>query len=226
VRHMSAVGVVLAGGSGTRMGAEVPKQLLDLGGRPILMHSVAAFDAAPEIDEILVVVVAAYLDRVRELCAASGVASRIRVIAGGHTRTDSTRLALEELAGLDAERVVLVHDAARPLVSPALIGRCVQALAAARAVTAAVPSTDTIATVAGGIVTGIGDRALLRRVQTPQGFRLGTLRRAYALAGADPGFVATDDTSVVLRYLPEVAVHLKVTTPIDLALAETLLRAR
>jgi 2-C-methyl-D-erythritol 4-phosphate cytidylyltransferase len=233
---MSAVGVVLAGGTGTRMGGEVPKQLLELAGRPILLHAVAAFQAAPEIDEIVVMMAPAYVDAVRELLVAEGFGKVSRVLAGGATRTESTRLALAGLG--DTDRDVLLHDAARPLVTAGLIGDCVRALAAAAAVTAAVASTDTVATVAsrGGsvVITGIADRAAIRRVQTPQGFRLATIRLAYALADADPGFVATDDTSVVVRYLPDVAVqvvegeetNIKVTTPADLALAETLLTAR
>jgi 2-C-methyl-D-erythritol 4-phosphate cytidylyltransferase len=233
---MSAVGVVLAGGTGTRMGGEVPKQLLELAGRPILVHAVAAFQAAAEIDEIVVMMAPAHLEAVRALLAGQGFGKVTRVLAGGATRTESTRLALAELG--DADRDVLLHDAARPLVTAGLIGDCVRALATAEAVTAAVASTDTVATVVtrGGsvVITGINDRSAIRRVQTPQGFRLATIRRAYTLADADPGFVATDDTSVVLRYLPDVAVHvvegeetnIKVTTPADLALAETLLRAR
>jgi 2-C-methyl-D-erythritol 4-phosphate cytidylyltransferase len=235
---MSTVGVVLAGGTGTRMGGEVPKQLLELAGRPVLVHAVAAFQAAPEIDEVVVMMAPAYLDVVAELLAGLGSGTPTRVLPGGATRTESTRLALAALG--DGARDVLLHDAARPLVTARLIGDCVRALATAEAVTAAVASADTIATVAtrgdGAVITGIGDRALLRRVQTPQGFRLATIRRAYALADADDrsGFVATDDTSVVLRYLPDVLVHvvegeesnLKVTTPGDLALAESLLRAR
>lgn len=233
---MPAVAVVLAGGIGTRMGGAVPKQLIELAGRPILLHAVAAFDAAPEIDEIAVLMAPAYVEQVRAMLAAERYGTLIHVAAGGSTRTESTRLALAALG--DADRTVLLHDAARPLVTPALIGECVRALESADAITAAVASTDTVATVAvrdaGMVITGIGDRALLRRVQTPQGFRLSTIRRAYALADADPGFVATDDTSVVLRYLPDVAVrvvegdeaNIKITTPADLALAAAILGAR
>jgi 2-C-methyl-D-erythritol 4-phosphate cytidylyltransferase len=242
VRLMSTVGVVLAGGIGTRMGGERPKQLLQLAGRPVLLHAVAAFQAAPEIDEVVVMMTPAYLDEVRELLAALTSGTPTRVLPGGATRTESTRLALAAVG--HGARDVLLHDAARPLVTARLIGECVRALQVAEAVTAAVASTDTVATVAasgglgggGVVITGIGERASLRRVQTPQGFRLATIRRAYALADADDrsGFVATDDTSVVLRYLPDVPVHvvegeesnLKVTTPADLALAETLLAAR
>jgi 2-C-methyl-D-erythritol 4-phosphate cytidylyltransferase len=235
---MSVVGVVLAGGAGTRMGGEVPKQLLPLGGRPVLLHAVAAFDAAPEIDEIVVMMAPAYVDVVADLLVGLGSGTPTRVLPGGATRTESTRLALAALG--DGPRDVLLHDAARPLVTARLIGDCVRALSGAEAVTAAVASTDTVASVAphgdGVVITRIDDRASIRRVQTPQGFRLATIRAAYALADADAesGFVATDDTSVVLRYLPDVRVHviegeesnIKVTTPIDLALAEATLTAR
>jgi 2-C-methyl-D-erythritol 4-phosphate cytidylyltransferase len=233
---MSVVAVVLAGGVGTRMGGELPKQLIELAGRPILLHSVEAFEAAPEVDEILVLMAPTHLQQVRDLLAAAAVGKVSHVAAGGATRTESTRLALGLLDGRDG--IVLFHDAARPLVTPGLIGSCVRALRTADAVTAAVASVDTVASVASGadglVVTGIADRASLRRVQTPQGFRLSTIRRAFAVADADPGFVATDDTSVVLRALPDVAVHvvegdesnIKITTPADLALAETILRSR
>jgi ribitol-5-phosphate 2-dehydrogenase (NADP+) / D-ribitol-5-phosphate cytidylyltransferase len=235
---MVTVGVVLAGGTGTRMGGEVPKQLLELAGRPILLHAVAAFQAAPEIDEIVVMMAPAYLDGVRDLLATLGSRTPTRVLPGGSTRTSSTRLALAALG--DTPRDVVLHDAARPLVTARLIGDCVRALSHAEAVTAAVVSTDTVATVTGrgadAVITGIGDRDSLQRVQTPQGFRLATIRQAYALAEADAGsgFAATDDTSVVLRYLKDVPVHvvageesnLKVTTPGDLALAEAMLEAR
>jgi 2-C-methyl-D-erythritol 4-phosphate cytidylyltransferase len=233
---MSVVAVVLAGGVGSRMGGELPKQLIELAGRPILLHSIAAFEAAPEVDEIVVLMAATHLQQVRDLLASAGFDKVSHVAAGGATRTESTRLALALLDGHDG--VVLFHDAARPLVTPELIGACVRALGTADAVTAAVASVDTVASVASGagglVVTGITDRASLRRVQTPQGFRLSTIRRAFAVADADPAFVATDDTSVVLRALPEVAVHvvegdetnIKITTPADLALAETILRSR
>ena len=218
------------------MGGGLPKQLIELDGRPILMHSVAAFEAAPEVSEIIVLMAASHLQQVRDLLTSAGFDKLTHVAAGGATRTESTRLALALLDGRDG--LVLFHDAARPLVTPELIGACVRALATADAVTAAVASVDTVASVAAGaagwVVTGIADRASLRRVQTPQGFRLSTIRRAFAVADADPGFLATDDTSVVLHALPDVAVHvvegdetnIKITTPADLALAETILRSR
>jgi len=229
---MRTVAVVLAGGSGERFGTPVPKQLLPLAGRPMIEHSVAAFERAPAVDQILVVMAAGHAERVRALLGTGGYAKLSNVIDGGATRTGSTRCAIAELG--DEECDVLFHDAARPLVSQQIIAGCVAALADHRAVGVAVPSSDTIAVVSDGLMTAIPRRDSLARCQTPQGFRLSVIRRAYQLADADPGFgelPATDDCGIVLRYLPELGVHvvpgsernIKITYPRDLAVAEALL---
>jgi 2-C-methyl-D-erythritol 4-phosphate cytidylyltransferase len=230
---MRTVAVVLAGGSGERFGTPVPKQLLPLAGRPMIEHSVAAFEQAPAVDKILVVMAAGHAERVRALLGTGGYAKLSNVIDGGATRTESTRCALAELG--DEECDVLFHDAARPLVSQQTIAGCAAALADHRAVGVAVPSSDTIAVVSDGLMTAIPRRDSLARCQTPQGFRLSVIRRAYQLADADPAFgelPATDDCGIVLRYLPELGVHvvpgsernIKITYPRDLAVAEALLR--
>ena len=230
---MRTVAVVLAGGSGARFGTPVPKQLLPLAGRPMIEHSVAAFEQAPAVDQILVVMSAGHAEQVRALLGTGGYAKLSNVIDGGLTRTGSTRCAIAELG--DEECDVLFHDAARPLVDQPMIAACLAALAAHRAVGVAVPSPDTIAVVSDGVMTGMPHRDSLVRCQTPQGFRLSVIRRAHELAAADPGFgdlPATDDCGIVLRYLPEVKVHvvagsernIKVTYPRDLQVAEALLR--
>jgi 2-C-methyl-D-erythritol 4-phosphate cytidylyltransferase len=230
---MRTVAVVLAGGSGERFGTPVPKQLLPLAGRPMIEHSVAAFERAPTVDRILVVMAAGHAGQVRALLGTGGYAKLSNVIDGGATRTESTRRAIAELG--DDECDVLFHDAARPLVSQQTIADCVAALADHPAVGVAVPSSDTIAVVSDGLMTAIPRRDSLARCQTPQGFRLSVIRRAYQLADADPGFgelPATDDCGIVLRYLPELGVHvvpgselnIKITYPRDLAIAEALLR--
>ena len=229
---MQMVAVVLAGGSGERFGTPVPKQLLPLAGRPMIEHSVAAFERAPAVDRILVVMAAGHADEVRALLKAGGYAKLGKVIDGGPTRTASTRRAIAELG--EDECDVLFHDAARPLVSQQTIAACAAALADHPAVGVAVPSSDTIAVVSDGVMTAIPRRDSLARCQTPQGFRLSVIRRAYQLAGADPRFgelPATDDCGIVLRYLPELGVHvvpgsdrnIKITYPRDLAIAEALL---
>lgn len=232
---MRTVAVVLAGGSGQRFGTSVPKQLLPLAGRAIIEHSVAAFDEAPGIDDILVVMTPGHAGEVAALLAAGGYRKVRDVIEGGSTRTESTRLAIAALGADDC--YVLFHDAARPLVDQQIIASCLTALAAHPAVGVAIPSSDTIAVVSDGVMTGMPPRETLMRCQTPQGFRLSVIREAHELAARDPGFAdlpATDDCGVVLRYLPQVGVrvamgserNIKVTFPRDLELAETLLRAR
>ena len=231
---MRTVAVVLAGGSGERFGTALPKQLLPLAGKPLIEHSVAAFEQAPGIDAILVVMAAGHAERAAGLLAGTGYRKLTKVIAGGATRVDSTRAAIAELG--EDECCVLFHDAARPLVSQAVIASCVEALASCQAVGVGVPSSDTVAIVGDGVMTGMPRRDSLVRCQTPQGFRLSVIRRAHKLAAADPGFgglPATDDCGIVLRYLPDVSVHIvagserniKITYPADLAVAEALLAA-
>jgi len=230
---MHTVAVVLAGGSGERFGGGVPKQLLPLAGRPLIEHSVAAFDQAPGVDTVLVVMTAGHADRAKDLLAGNGYRKLTKVIVGGRTRVESTWRAIAELGGTECD--VLFHDAARPLVDQQVIADCVAALAGHRAVGVAVPSSDTIAVVSGGVIAGMPRRDSLVRCQTPQGFRLSVIRKAHELAAADPCFgdlPATDDCGIVLRYLPEEKVHIvpgserniKITYPRDLAVAEALLR--
>ena len=229
---MRTVAVVLAGGSGERLGTSVPKQLLPFAGRPLIEHSVAAFDEAHGVDSVLVVMAASHAGQAREVLAAGGYRKLAGVIPGGMTRVESTRRAIGELGD---ECDVLFHDAARPLVDQQIIAACVTALAEHRAVGVAVPSSDTIALVSEGIMVAMPRRDSLVRLQTPQGFRLSIIRRAHELAAADTRFgelPATDDCGIVLRYLPDVRVHiipgnernLKITFPRDLAVAEALLR--
>lgn len=229
---LRTVAVVLAGGTGARLGAPVPKQLLALAGRTVLEHTVRALHACPEVDELLVVMHADHVEQARSLLLGPDLPRLTRVLAGGEDRDASTRQALEALG--DEECNVLLHDAVRPLVTPRLVTDCVAALGACEAVTVAVPSTDTLLRVdSEGRVLEVPDRTELRRSQTPQGFRLGVLRRAYALAVGDPR-PATDNCGVVLRHLPEVTVRVvpgdehnfKITHRLDLLVAEELLRRR
>ena len=235
---MRMVAVVLAGGSGLRFGADVPKQLLRLDGRTLIEHCVAAFNQAPGVDEVLVVMPAAHIGEAAKLLDGGGFSKLAGIIEGGTTRPGSTRQAIAAIgARLRAMRIgdcgVLLHDAARPLVGQRIIANCVAALSEADAVGVAVPTSDTIVVVADGVMTRMPRRDSLLRCQTPQGFRWSVLARAHDLALADPDFSPTDDCGVVLRYLPDVPVrvvagsehNLKITYPRDLAIAETLLQA-
>lgn len=228
------VAVVLGGGTGTRIGAAVPKQLLTLNGRTLVEHCVTAFadfagaDGEAAIDEILLVMPRAYHDEAKRL-----VGDRVSaIISGGAARSDSVRNALAYI-GLRYDKAktgVLIHDAARPLVTRQIITDCMAALKEHDAVGTAVPTSDTILTVENGVIAHVPPRETQYRAQTPQCFRLETIMRAHAIAAADPAFQPTDDCGVVLRYLPETPVHIvagsetniKITYPNDLAIAEAL----
>ena len=229
---MRMVAVVLGGGVGQRLGAGMPKQLLTLGGMTLIERCVAAFEAAPGVDEILVVMARGYTGKVAALLAEGGYRKVTGVIEGGQTRPDSTRVALAAIAAdRPGDCGVLLHDAARPLVDQRIIADCVAALAEHDAAGVAVPASDTMVVTADGVMRSMPRRETLHRCQTPQCFRLSVISRAHELAAADPGFSPTDDCGVVMRYLPGVPVHIvpgserniKVTYPQDLAVAEALL---
>ena len=235
---MRMVAVVLGGGLGQRLGAGMPKQLLILGGKTLVERCVAAFQAAPGIDEILVVMARGYTGQVEALLAKGGLADGYPkvtgVIEGGRGRPDSVRAALAAIASSVAEDCgVLLHDAARPLVDQRIIADCVAALQVHDAAGVAVPASDTMVVTDHGVMQSMPRRETLHRCQTPQCFRLSVISRAHELAAADPGFSPTDDCGVVMRYLPDVPVHIvpgserniKVTYPQDLAVAEALLKS-
>jgi len=229
------VAVVLGGGTGTRFGGALPKQLLMLNGKTLVEHCVSAFAGVPRndngqgIDEIVLVMPPAYHDEANRLVGTQVGA----IIEGGATRPDSVRNALAHIRARydEAETGVLIHDAARPLVTQRIIAACISALHRHDAVGTAVQSSDTILAVENGTISHVPPREILYRAQTPQCFRLATIAQAHDLAAADPAFQPTDDCGVVLHYLPDVPVHivpgsetnLKVTFPSDLAIAEALL---
>ena len=246
---MRTVAVVLAGGTGLRIGGDLPKQLQLLGGKTLLERSVAAFDSAPGVSEVVVVMAAPYLAEARRMLFGR-YAKVSHVIAGGADRPDSTSRAIDLLTrtcepgalagaagagGADqADCNVLFHDAARPLVDQRIIADCVAALAECEALGVVVPTADTIVRLADDRMVAIPPREELGRCQTPQAFRLSVIRRAYELAAADRAagtLRATDDCGMVLRYLPQVEVraiagserNMKITYPADLRIAESLL---
>ncbi|MGA8216974.1 MAG: 2-C-methyl-D-erythritol 4-phosphate cytidylyltransferase [Solirubrobacterales bacterium] len=214
--------MIAAAGSGQRLGAGGPKAFVELAGRPMLEWSLHAFRAASTIAEIVVAAPPAQEEAVAE----QGVVA----VAGGDHRSESVANAL----ALCAEEIVVVHDAARPLVTPGLIDAMVEELAAqegAAGMVAATPVTDTIKQVGGeGQVDRTLDRAGLWAVQTPQVFRADELRKA--LSDPDSLPAASDDAMLVERRGGRIAIHssspdnIKVTTPFDLRVAELLLRER
>ncbi len=200
------VAVVLAGGSGSRFGADRPKQFLLLGGKTILEHSVDAFERHGEISEIAIVGNPGFLDDVREIATRRGWKKLRHILPGGRERYDSSLAAIKAYAGREVN--LIFHDAVRPLVSQSIISRVVEALREHSAVNVAVPAVDTILERSGNFIASVPDRSRLMRSQTPQAFRLSLIEEAYRHALSDPNFRATDDCGVVLRYLPEARILL------------------
>jgi 2-C-methyl-D-erythritol 4-phosphate cytidylyltransferase len=223
------IAVILAAGESSRMGGGTPKVLLPIAGKLVLEWSVAAFQSTPDVGSIVVVAHPAHITAVSAVVAT--VPKVEAVIPGGATRSASVREALKVIAAPGG--VVLVHDAARPLITGDSISALVAALDGARAATIAEPARDTILTVDGGHVADIPDRARTWHAQTPQGFSLETLRAAYEASGPDvPDF--TDDCSIVRRFLPNVPIAVvagaganpKITSASDLPLVEKILADR
>lgn len=222
-----AAAVIPAAGAGLRLGG-VPKSFVPLAGRPILQHSIEPFLADPRVEHVVVALAADAAADTPEWLRA--LAPRVRCVQGGETRGDSVHAALAAVPA--SANVILVHDAARPLLTRALVRRAIDAAAAGRSVVAAVPVTDTVQQVdPAGTIIATPDRDMLRNAQTPQAFPSDVIRAAYARARAD-GIRATDDAALVIRYGGTVSViegeveNLKITVLIDLAIAEALLHAR
>jgi ribitol-5-phosphate 2-dehydrogenase (NADP+) / D-ribitol-5-phosphate cytidylyltransferase len=224
------IAVLLAGGVGVRIGLDIPKQLLKVAGRTLLEHTLAVLDGHPLVDEVVVMMAPGHLDAVRAIVRSGGYRKVATIEEGGESRNETTQRALAAI-GDDGESHVLFHDAVRPLLSARIITECFEALEVHPAVDVAIPSADTIIEVGpDNTIRDIPPRATLRRGQTPQAFRSSVIRRAYELADQDPDFEATDDCTVVLRYLPDEPIwvvrgderNMKVTDPIDVYIADKL----
>lgn len=203
---MKHIAIILAGGSGRRMGGALPKQFLKVNNRTILEYTIDNFERAECIDEIAIVTHPDYVNEMQEIIAANPWKKVANILLGGKERTDSTLSALRAYT-TDDDRL-LIHDGVRPLVSQSIITNVCSALAEFDAVNLAIPAVDTIIEVKDGVMVAAPRRDLLRQVQTPQGFKRETLAKAYEQALADPDFMATDDCGVVFKYHPATAIKI------------------
>ena len=217
--------ILAAAGSSQRMGGE--NKLLD--GMPVLAHTLRAVDAAQSVDEIVIAAREEDLLTYAELCKTYGIRKPVKVVVGGATRQESVlRAALEARA--DA-KLLAVQDGARPLVTPELFDAVVLRAAVCAAAAPAVPVHDTIKLARDRRVTETPDRSMLFAVQTPQVFDAGLLKAALQSALTEHAAL-TDDCSAVERLGKEVYLtdgdeeNIKITTPLDLIVAETILRRR
>jgi 2-C-methyl-D-erythritol 4-phosphate cytidylyltransferase len=226
--------IVLAGGDGNRFGGETPKQFIRLAGDPILLRTVRAL-ADVAIDRLVVVSHASWIAETERLLATISLPFPVSVVAGGATRNESTWNGLRSLDA-DDDDVVLVHDAVRPLLPREVVLRSIEPVLSGRAdaTDTVIPSADTLVIVEDDQVVEIPDRGRYRRGQTPQTFRKRTLTEAYEAAERAGDLGATDDCSLVLRHVPGVRllavagdeVNLKITTRIDLVLADRMIQMR
>lgn len=214
--------IIVAGGKGLRMGSELPKQFLNVGGKPVLMRTIEAFYNFDKSIRIIVALSASYREHWSKLCKGYGFSVYHEVVEGGETRFHSVKNGLE----LVGEGWVAVHDAVRPFTSISLLKTCFDAAKQYKAVIPVIDVTDSLREIVGENDSKIVDRSKYRMVQTPQVFESALLIKAYE---TDFSESFTDDASVVEIYGH--AIHLvegeraniKITTPFDLDLGEVIL---
>jgi 2-C-methyl-D-erythritol 4-phosphate cytidylyltransferase len=220
------VAIIVAAGRGERAGGGRAKQFRVVSGTPIIIHTLSKFERCERVAEVIVVAPAGSAAETLALARRHQLVKVKRAIEGGRTRAESVLNGLGAVS--DATDVVAIHDGVRPFVTPQEIDRVVSEAERTGAAILAQPAFDTIKEVEGGRVVGTPERARLWRAQTPQCFRLDILRRAYELA---PNLEATDDSALVERLGIIVSVveggphNIKITTPLDFALAEVMLKS-
>jgi len=204
------IAIILAGGIGSRVGGQTPKQLLPLqDGRSILEHSIDAFEQAPCIDEIAVVMHPDFMEEARQLCERNNWQKVQKIIPGGNERWESSWHAI--LAYMEESGASLwLHDAARPFVSQRILADVAEALKEHEAVTVAVPVTDTLYKVESGKrkVESVPSRSEYMRAQTPQAFHLDVLADAYMRALEADYNMATDDAGIVRKFAPKHPIYI------------------
>ncbi|MHB8842041.1 MAG: 2-C-methyl-D-erythritol 4-phosphate cytidylyltransferase [Candidatus Aquicultor sp.] len=229
--------LIVAAGKGTRMGAEGGKQFLPLAGKPVLAHTLAAFQQASSIDTIIVITAEENFDRCLSLidtysiAKANGMNGTNRVVIGGSERQDSVYNGLKAAREFERVKIAVVHDGARPLVTPRLIDDVITNLVECDGVVVGIPAKDTIKLVGGGFVVETPNRSKTWQVQTPQAFLFEPLLRAHENARAED-FYGTDDSMLMERYGSKIKVimgleeNIKITTPVDLVLAGVIVESR
>lgn len=197
------IAVILAAGSGKRLGGDIPKQFVTVGPKMVIEYSIEQFQQHLDIDEIAVVTSADFMDIVNGIKANPAYSKLKTVLLGGAERYQSSLAAIRHYA-CRPEAVLLIHDAARPLVSRQIINDVLAMMKTHNAAVVAIPATDTVLySQDNRRVTEIPPRSQMYYAQTPQAFRQKTIQRAFEIGLRDDQFNPTDDSGVVLRYLPE-----------------------
>ena len=222
---MKKTAIIVAGGTGQRMGTALPKQFLAIEGKTILLHTIGQFVATFSDINFVIVLPETYIQDGKDLIAASGLTQQFQFVAGGDTRFQSVKNGLTQV---DPDSIVFVHDAVRCLLTPDLIQRCYQQALEKGSAIPAVSSTDTIR-ITEGTSHHVVDRANVMMIQTPQTFKAANLQKAfeqdYQQAFTDEANVL--ETSGTKVYLIDGEYeNIKITRPLDLAIAEYILAKR
>ncbi len=231
---MRNIGIILAGGTGSRFGLEIPKQFAKLAGKSIIEHTIEVFEQHALIDEICIVIHPDWIWKIEEIVNDNNFAKVKKILSGGEERKDSSLSAIEAYSLEEKNLNMIFHDAVRPFVDTRIIEKCVEALQHYNAVDVAIPATDTIIEVDKKIIKNIPERAKMMQGQTPQCFRLETIKKAYALASEDSSFKPTDDCGVVKKYLPHEEIYvvdgsmknIKITHAQDIFMADKLFQLK
>ncbi len=227
---MRVSAVLAAGGTGTRMSSGLPKQFIEISGKPILVHTVEAISAIDDVDRILIALPSEHISAAEAILRNHPVRAEVRCVAGGASRQESVRRGVAHV--VPDPDVIMVHDAVRPLCGRDLVLRVLNAAWKQGAAVPGLPATETIQRVSrAGRVLATPPREELYAIQTPQAFHAGILRSALEKAHRE-GFVGTDESSVVrwaghrVMVVPGSPENIKITRPLDLQIAEILLSAK
>lgn len=227
------IAIILAAGSGTRMGSKTPKQFIEIEGKTLMEYSISAFEQNDNIDEIAVVTKEEFFPLVESFIEKNGFRKVRKLLKGGKERYDSSLAAINAYTNDDDK--LFLHDCVRAGVSQNIINECARGLERYDAIEIGIEPTDTVVGIdEDGCITDIPVRSMLRNAQTPQCFRRGTIKRAFDIALQAPDFKATDDCGVVHKYLPEVKIfvakgeqdNFKVTFPEDIERFRKMLKNR
>ena len=226
------IAIILAGGTGSRLGYEIPKQFLKIAGKTVIEHTVDVFEKNTCIDEIAIVIHESYISDIENMTLKNEWKKVKKILKGGAERFESSLAAIKAYKEFHNDNLIF-HDAVRPMVNNRIINDVVHALETYHAVTVAIPAIDTIykVDVSKNVILEIPDRSFLQRAQTPQAFKGSTIQKAYYKALQDADLKFSDDCGVVAKYLPDEKIYvvrgeesnLKLTYNEDICLLEKLL---
>lgn len=221
--------IILASGTGSRYGSDIPKQFIKIAEKTILEHTIESFEKASQIDEIFVIITPEYRHVAENILSNNNFSKVTKLLNGGETRKDSSYIGINSIE--DKEANVLIHDCARPFVTQKIISDCIEALQTHCAIGVAIPTTDTIIEAENNIISSIPDRSKLMCIQTPQCFKLSLIKKAHELSKNDKNF--TDDCGLVVKYnLAPIHIvngdteNIKITYPSDIFIAEKIFQIR